>query len=200
MNKLASVAVAIVSVLGVSASAVHAGANPLTFKQAEKAPEEFYAVVEIPTGSFTKYETDAETGLIVVDRFQSMPVAYPTNYGSIVRSKGGDGDPLDVLIFSREPIVPGALIKVRPVGVMNMIDGGDIDKKIVAVPTSKIDPSYDDVKTIEDLPAIERERILAFFRVYKQLPEGSKVVEVKGFEGLEPAKAVVKEALDAYGK
>lgn len=182
-----------------SAYAYGAG-NPLEFNQAEKAPDEIYAMVEIPAGSFTKYETDADTGFIVVDRFQSMPVTYPTNYGSIVRSKGGDGDPLDIMIFTREPIVPGALIKVRPIGVMNMIDGGEVDKKIIAVPTSKIDPTYDAIKSVDDLPAIERERILAFFRVYKQLPDASKVVEVKGFEGVEPAKAAIKEALEAYGK
>ena len=88
MNKFALATVAVLSTLAVSSSGVHAGTNPLEFKQSEKAPDEFYAVIEIPTGGFTKYEMDAETGLVVVDRFQSMPVAYPTNYGSIARSKG----------------------------------------------------------------------------------------------------------------
>lgn len=111
-------------------------------------------MVKIPAGSFTKYETDADTGFIVVDRFQSMPVTYPTNYGSIVRSKGDDSDPLEILIFTREPIVPGALIKVRPIGVTNMLDGVEVDKKIIAVPTSKIDPIYDAIKSFEDLGAV----------------------------------------------
>jgi inorganic pyrophosphatase len=172
---------------------------PFAFPQPENT-QEFFAVIEIPAGSFTKYEIDAETGHVFVDRFQSMPVVYPANYGSIPSSLGGDGDPLDALVLSREPIVPGALIKVRAIGVLGMIDGGEVDDKIVAVPTSDIDPQYDAVKTIDDLPAIERQRIEAFFRVYKQLPEGRKPVELTGFQGSNAAADLVGKAIDAYRK
>ena len=114
-------------------------------------PTNLMAVIEIPAGSFTKYEMDTVTGHLVVHRFQSMPIVYPANYGSIPGTIGGDGEALDVLVLTREPIYPGALIRVRPIGVLKMIDGGVRDDKIIAVPVSAIDPTYDDVKSIEDL-------------------------------------------------
>ncbi|MER8941545.1 inorganic diphosphatase [Mesorhizobium sp. M0915] len=163
-----------------------------------KDTSEFYTVMEIPAGSITKYEIDAETGHVVVDRYQSMPVVYPANYGSVTSSLGGDGDPLDALVFTREPVVPGALIKVRAIGVLNMVDGGEADDKIIAVPATDIDPQYDGVKTIDDLPAIERQRIEAFFRVYKQLPEGRKAVELNGFGGANVAIDMVGKAIESY--
>jgi inorganic pyrophosphatase len=171
--------------------------HPFAYPQPEEGAE-FFTVIEIPAGSFTKYEIDAEHGYVLVDRFQSMPVVYPANYGSIPSSMGGDGDPLDGLVFTREPIVPGAVIKVRAIGVLHMVDGGEQDDKIVAVPASDIDPTYDEIRSIEDLPAIERQRIEAFFRVYKQLPEGRKIVELAGFSGANEAQAMVADALQAY--
>lgn len=182
----------------VSASAAVQAQNVLDFPQPEKVPDEFYAVTEIPAGGMIKYETDAKTGFIVADRFQSMPVAYPANYGSLTQSLGGDGDPLDVIFYSRAPLQPGTLIKLRPIGVLKMIDGGEVDDKIVAVPTSKIDPTYDDIKEMKDLPKMEQERLQAFFRVYKQLPDGRKKVELNGFEDAAKAKAEIKQAFDAY--
>ena len=107
--------------------------NVLDFPQPENNPEEFYAVTEIPTGGIIKYETDAKTGFIIADRFQSMPVAYPANYGSLTQSLAGDGDPLDVVFYTRAPMAPGTLIKLRAIGVLKMIDGGEKDDKIIAV-------------------------------------------------------------------
>ncbi|KJV46991.1 potassium ABC transporter ATPase [Pantoea sp. BL1] len=182
----------------VSASAAVQAQNVLDFPQPEKVPDEFYAVTEIPAGGMIKYETDAKTGFIVADRFQSMPVAYPANYGSLTQSLGGDGDPLDVIFYTRAPLQPGTLIKLRPIGVLKMIDGGEVDDKIVAVPTSKIDPTDDDIKEMKDLPKMEQERLQAFFRVYKQLPDGRKKVELNGFEDAAKAKAEIKQAFDAY--
>jgi len=182
----------------VSASAAVQAQNVLDFPQPEKVPDEFYAVTEIPAGGMIKYETDAKTGFIVADRFQSMPVAYPANYGSLTQSLGGDGDPLDVIFYTRAPLQPGTLIKLRPIGVLKMIDGGEVDDKIVAVPTSKIDPTYDDIKEMSDLPKMEQERLQAFFRVYKQLPDGRKKVELNGFEDAAKAKTEIKQAFDAY--
>lgn len=193
-------ALAIVSAIVLFNPLAASADNVLNFKQSDKAPDEVNIVVEIPAGSNIKYETDADTGQIFVDRFQSMPVAYPANYGSITRTKGGDGDPLDVLVFTRAPIAPGAVIKVRPIGVMKMIDAGEIDDKIVAVPVSKVDPTYDNVKTVADLPKIEQDRMLQFFRVYKMLPEGRKAVEVNGFEPADAAKSLIKTALENFGK
>ncbi|MFK0164468.1 inorganic diphosphatase [Rhizobium sp. NPDC090279] len=170
----------------------------IDYPQPKDESREFYTAIEIPAGSFTKYEIDAKTGHIVVDRFQSMPVAYPANYGSITSSLGGDGDPLDAIVYTREPIVPGAIVRVRAIGVLKMIDGGEVDNKIVAVPTTKIDPTYDSIKEISDLPKLEQDRLQAFFRVYKQLPDARKVVEVGGFENAEMAKNEVAAALKAY--
>lgn len=182
----------------VSASAAVQAQNVLDFPQPENVPDEFYAVTEIPAGGMIKYETDAKTGFIVADRFQSMPVAYPANYGSLTQSLGGDKDPLDVIFYTRAPLQPGTLIKLRPIGVLKMIDGGEVDDKIVAVPTSKIDPTYDDIKEMSDLPKMEQERLQAFFRVYKQLPDGRKKVELNGFEDAAKAKTEIKQAFDAY--
>lgn len=172
--------------------------NILEFPQPENNPQEFYAVTEIPAGGIIKYETDAKTGFIIADRFQSMPVAYPANYGSLTQSLAGDGDPLDVVFYTRAPLAPGTLVKLRPIGVLKMIDGGETDDKIVAVPASKIDPTYDDIKTISDLPKIEQQRLEAFFRVYKQLPDGRKKVELNGFNDAETAKQEIKKAWDAW--
>lgn len=182
----------------ISASAAVQAQNILDFPQPDKLPDEFFAVTEIPAGGMIKYETDAKTGFIVADRFQSMPVAYPANYGSLTQSLAGDGDPLDVIFYTRAPLQPGTLIKLRPIGVLKMIDGGEKDDKIVAVPTSKIDPTYDDIKEMTDLPKVEQERLQAFFRVYKQLPDGRKKVELNGFEDAAKAKAEIKQAFDAY--
>lgn len=162
--------------------------------------KEFYTAIEIPAGGFTKYEIDADTGHIVVDRFISMPMAYPTNYGSITSSLGGDGDPLDALVYSRQPITPGAIIKVRAIGVLKMIDGGEKDDKIIAVPVSKVDSTYDAIKEISDLPKIEQDRLQGFFSVYKNIPEGSKKVELTGFESAARAEEEVAAAIKAYAE
>jgi inorganic pyrophosphatase len=172
--------------------------HPFAVTQPGKVPDEVLAVIEIPAGGFTKYEIDKATGYLVVDRFQSMPVVYPANYGTIPSSLAGDGDPLDVLVLAREPIVPGAFIQVRPIGVLTMTDGGAQDDKVIAVPTSDVDPSYDAMRTIADLPEIERLRIEAFFRVYKDLPAHRKRVELGGFKDAADAKARVRAAVDAY--
>lgn len=172
--------------------------HPFDVPQGSSFPEEAVAVIEISQGSFTKYEIDPALGIIAVDRFQTMPVVYPANYGVITASLAGDGDNLDVLVLSREPIVPGALIRVRPIGVLKMLDGGEQDDKVIAVPTTQVDPTYDSIRSIEDLPAMETQRIEAFFRVYKQLPEGRKVVELNGFRNATEAKALIEKAIQQY--
>nr|WP_322942028.1 inorganic diphosphatase [Pseudomonas sp. s4] len=171
--------------------------HPFHASQAEDAPNNVHMAVEIPAGSFTKYEINEE-GLVFVDRFQSMPVVYPANYGSLSRTLGGDNDPLDGLVLTREPLHPGVLIKFRPIGYLKMIDGGEADEKIIGVPSSDIDPSYDNIKDIDDLPLIERQRIEAFFRVYKQLPEGRKQVELNGYGNAAEARQMIKTALENY--
>lgn len=173
--------------------------HPFQSKQADDLPNNAHLAIEIPAGSFTKYEIN-EQGLVFVDRFQSMPVVYPANYGSLPQTLAGDGDPLDALVFTREPLHPGVIIKFRPIGYLKMIDGGEADEKIIGVPASDIDPSYDKIQDINDLAEIERQRIEAFFRVYKQLPQGRKVVELNGFGNAEQARKMIETAASNYKK
>ena len=193
-------ALAIVAVAGLpTAFAAQSIVHPFHAKQTDNAPQDVHMAVEIPAGGFTKYEINEE-GLVFVDRFQSMPVVYPANYGSLPRTLGGDNDPLDGLVITREALHPGVLIKFRPIGYLKMIDGGEADEKIIGVPSSDIDPSYDAIQDINDLPAIELQRIEAFFRVYKQLPEGRKKVELNGYGNAAEARQIIQTALDNYKK
>lgn len=152
-------------------------------------------MTEIPAGGPIKYGTEAKTGFIVADRFQLMPVACPANQRSQTQSPGGDNDPLDVIFYTRAPLQPDTLIKLRAIGVVKMIDGGEVDVKIVAVPASKIDPSYSDIKSISDLLKMEQERLQVFFRVYRQQPEGRKQIKLNGFRSAEAAKSESKRCL-----
>lgn len=186
-------------VLPADAGAAGGYVHPYDFPQHKNAPNTFYAGIEIPTGGFTKYEIDSETGHVMVDRFVRMPVAYPANYGFVTQTLSGDGDPLDVLVMTRAPLHPGVLIKVRPIAVLKTLDGGEVDDKIVAVPTSKLDPTYKKVKNISDLPEQDKQRIESFFRVYKQM-KSNKVVEIKGWADISEAKKMISDALDAYKK
>ena len=171
--------------------------HPFLASQSAKAPEEVLLAVEIPAGSSIKYEIN-EQGLLFVDRFQSMPVAYPANYGSMPRTLAGDGDPLDALVLTREPLHPGVLIRFRPIGVLRMKDKGEGDEKIIGVPVDQVDPTYAGIRDVTDLPAIERQRIEAFFRVYKDLPEGGDAVRLAGWGDAAEARARVAESLARF--
>lgn len=171
--------------------------HPFLAAQPKNAPEEAVLTVEIPAGSSIKYEIN-EDGLVFVDRFQSMPVAYPANYGSMPRTLAGDGDPLDALVLTREPLHPGVLIRFRPIGVLRMTDDGKGDEKIIGVPTDKVDPTYVGIRDLGDLPLIERQRIEAFFRVYKDLPAGRNPVKLDGFGDAAEARALIAESLRRF--
>ena len=173
--------------------------HPFLAAQPKKAPEEVLLAVEIPAGSFTKYEINEE-GLVYVDRFQSMPVVYPANYGSMPRTLAGDGDPLDALVLTREPLHPGVLIAFRPIGYLRMLDKGEQDDKVIGVPTDKVDPTYSNIRDLADLPLIERQRIEAFFRIYKDLPAGRNPVVLDGYGNAAEAKALITEALQRFEK
>ncbi|AKC87687.1 inorganic diphosphatase [Pseudoxanthomonas suwonensis] len=200
---LRSPAIALVAVLASalfpSADAVASDhvVHPFLVAQPDSAPGEVLLAVEIPAGSFTKYEIN-EQGLVFVDRFQSMPVVYPANYGSLPRTLAGDGDPLDALVLTREPLHPGVLIRFRPIGVLRMTDKGEQDEKIIGVPTDKIDPTYAGIRDLADLPQIERQRIEAFFRVYKDLPAGRNPIELDGWGDAAEARALVRQSLDRF--
>ena len=173
--------------------------HPFLAAQPKKAPEEVLLAVEIPAGSFTKYEINEE-GLVYVDRFQSMPVVYPANYGSMPRTLAGDGDPLDALVLTREPLHPSVLIAFRPIGYLRMLDKGEQDDKVIGVPTDKVDPTYSNIRDLADLPEIERQRIEAFFRIYKDLPAGRNPVVLNGYGNATEAKVLITEALQRFEK
>jgi inorganic pyrophosphatase len=173
--------------------------HPFLAAQPKEAPHEVVLAVEIPAGSIIKYEINDE-GLVFVDRFQSMPVAYPANYGSMPRTLAGDGDPLDALVLTREPLHPGVLVKFRPIGVLRMLDGGKHDEKIIGVPTDKVDPTYAGIRDLADLPQMERDRIEAFFRVYKELPKGNNPVQLDGFGDAAEAKALIRTSLARFAE
>ncbi len=180
--------------------ASEADGNPAKYPQPKNAPEEMIALIEIPMGSTHKYEIDEESGLLFLDRSMTMPVVYPTNYGTFPSTKAGDNDPLDALVFSREPIQAGVLVRVRPVGVLRSTDGGEQDDKILCVPVSKVDPTYDKVASPHHFPEIEIQRIEEFFKIYKNLPPGRKKVELGGFGDAEEAKKVLSEAMTTLKK
>ncbi len=192
---------AILMVLFISAAGYgQAWVHPFDFPQTKSCPQEVVAVIEIPAGGYIKYELDKATGHVVVDRFQSVPMVYPANYGVITQTLAGDGDNLDVLVYTRTPIQAGAIISVRPIGILKMIDGGEEDDKVIAVPTEAVDPTYAAIKNVEDLPAIERERLEFFFRTYKTLPQGRKKVELRGILSAETARAMIRTAVVSYAK
>ncbi len=165
----------------------------------EKAPDEVNVVIEIPMGSSIKYELDKETGLIFVDRILFTAMYYPFNYGFIPGTLEEDGDPVDVLVLGYDRLHPGVVIKARPIGVLMTEDEKGMDAKIVAVPIDKIDPRFENIKDINDLPQNYRDRIAHFFEHYKELEKG-KWVKVIGWRGREEALKRIKQAIERYSR
>ncbi len=161
---------------------------------------EFNVIIEIPMNDNpVKYEFDKDAGAIMVDRFMQVSMSYPCNYGFIPHTLSEDGDPADVLVLAQYPIIPGAVIKVRPVAVLMMEDESGKDEKILAVPISKLDISYDKVKDIDDVPEIILQRITHFFERYKELEKG-KWVKVTGWENASSALKIIDEAIQRAAK
>lgn len=157
-------------------------------------PSDFSAVIEIPKGSKCKYELDKYTGLLRLDRILYTSTHYPANYGFIPRTYADDGDPLDVLVLCSEPLYPLTLVRVYPIGVMRMVDGGKMDDKIIAVPFS--DPTYLGIESIDALPAHIFDEIMHFFIVYKQLE--NKQTDVRSLFGRQKAEEIIQEAIQCY--
>jgi inorganic pyrophosphatase len=168
-------------------------------KAGKNPPDEINVVVEIPRGSNVKYEIDDETGALFVDRKLFTAMFYPCNYGFVPQTREKDGDPVDVLVLGNDPVVPSSVIRANPVGVLITADEEGEDSKIVAVPISKVDPSFADVKDIETVPQHILDQIRHFFEHYKELEKG-KYVKVKSWENKESAKKKISEALERYKK
>ncbi|HEC1727703.1 TPA: inorganic diphosphatase [Campylobacter lari] len=162
-----------------------------------EVPNKLNAVIEIPYGSNIKYELDKESGAIMVDRVMYSAMFYPANYGFIPNTLADDGDPIDVLVLNEYPIQAGAVIPCRLIGVLLMEDESGMDEKLLAVPVSKIDPRYDNIKSLDDLPKASLDKIKNFFETYKML-EPNKWVKVKEFAGIEKAGEILENSIKNY--
>ena len=156
--------------------------------------DDFFAVIEIPQGSKTKYELDKETGLLKLDRILYTSTHYPSNYGFIPRTYAEDGDPLDVLVLCSETIFPLALVKCYPIGVISMIDNGDPDDKIIAIPFE--DPTYNSYTDINQLPKHIFDEMSHFFTVYKALEK--KETAIDEIKGRDAAIKIIESCIDRY--
>ena len=157
-------------------------------------PEDFVVCIEISKGSKNKYKLDKETGSLILDRILYTSTHYPHNYGFIPKTYAEDNDPLDVLVICSESIVPLALVKCYPIGVVHMIDNGAVDDKIIAI--CQHDPIYNSYKDISELPVHIFDEIEHFFNVYKTL-EG-KNTQVMSCLGKEEAIKIIKKSIDSY--
>lgn len=163
-----------------------------------RIPHEINVIIEIPAHSDpVKYELDKQTGAMFVDRFMSTSMNYPCNYGYVPHTLSADGDPVDVLVLTPYPLIPGSVIQCRPVGVLKMKDESGDDAKVLAVPLDKLCKSYRHVQSFRDLPGEVLNRISHFFEHYKDLDEG-KWVRVDGWYGIDEAKEEITSSLEMY--
>ncbi len=160
----------------------------------KNVPESINVIIEINKGSKNKYEIDKETGIIALDRAMHTSQDYPFDYGFVPQTLWDDGDALDVVVLTTYALFPGILVRARPVAVMHMVDGGEADEKIIAVPTD--DPRWDDVKDLSDVNKHTLKEIEHFFSTYKKLQ--NKSVEINGFEGADKAKEAVTRSISLY--
>lgn len=154
-------------------------------------PSDIHVIIEVPQGGYpVKYEMDKESGAIFVDRFIHTSMVYPCNYGFIPHTLSGDGDPCDVLVVGQHPVVPGAVIRCRPIGALLMEDESGLDEKILAVPVDKLHPFYSKIRSYKDLPEILTEQIAHFFEHYKDLEKNKWVKIVHWVDGPESEKLI----------
>ncbi|MDA0939167.1 MAG: inorganic diphosphatase [Proteobacteria bacterium] len=159
---------------------------------------EFNVIIEItPSSGPVKYEFDKDLQMMIVDRFISVPMHYPANYGFIPKTLSGDGDPVDVLVHTSHPIIPGSLIVTRPIGVLLTQDEKGEDAKILALPIKKLDSSFDDVEEYNDMPHTLISQIEHFFTHYKDL-EKNKWASIIGWRGKADAMQIIKEGIKNY--
>ncbi len=163
-------------------------------------PDDINVIIEVAIGGEPiKYEMNKEAGALFVDRFLYTPMRYPGNYGFVPHTLSDDGDPIDVLVANTRPIIPGAIINCRPVGVLKMEDDGGGDEKIIAVPSPKLTQRYVNVHNYTDLPTITLEQIQHFFEHYKDLEPG-KWVKLLGWGDAAEARTLIREAIVRAGK
>ncbi|OWW20452.1 inorganic diphosphatase [Noviherbaspirillum denitrificans] len=163
-------------------------------------PEDFNVIIEIPMNADPiKYEVDKETGAIFVDRFMGTAMHYPCNYGYIPQTISDDGDPVDVLVITPFPLIPGVVVRCRPLGVLRMKDEAGGDAKLLAVPVDKVLPIYKHWQKPDDLNELRLQQIQHFFEHYKDLEPG-KWVKIDGWYGPEEAKKEIQSGVAAYNR
>lgn len=168
-------------------------------KAGKDVPNDINVIIEIPAQADPiKFEVEKESGAVYVDRFMGTSMRYPINYGYVPHTIAGDGDPVDVLVVTPFPLLPGVVIRCRPVGVLKMEDESGVDAKVVAVPVSKLTPLYDKVQTIEDLPELLMKQTVHFFEHYKDLEPG-KWVKVVGWGTVEDARQEILDGIKNAG-
>jgi inorganic pyrophosphatase len=161
-------------------------------------PMDINVIIEIPAYSKPiKYEMDKETGALIVDRFMGTAMQYPTNYGYIPQTLSNDGDPVDVLVITPDPVLGGCLVRCRPIGLLKMSDESGEDSKVLAVPVPELTSAYDRIKSYQDVSTNRLEKIYHFFEHYKDLEVG-KWVKVEGWFGIEEAKAEILSSIERY--
>jgi len=166
----------------------------------KNVPDAFNVIIEIPMNADPiKYEVDKESGAIFVDRFMGTAMHYPTNYGYVPQTISGDGDPVDVLVITPFPLIPGVVVTCRPIGILKMQDEAGDDAKVLAVPTDKILPIYTHWQKPEDMNPLRLKAISHFFEHYKDL-EAGKWVKVLGWEGPEAAKKEITDGMANFQK
>ena len=164
----------------------------------QNAPEEFNVIVEIPMNADPiKYEVDKASGTLFVDRFMSTAMHYPCNYGYVPKTLSDDGDPVDVLVITPFPLVPGTVVTCRPIGMLKMEDEAGGDAKLLAVPIDKILSIYQHWQKPEDMNELRLRQIQHFFEHYKDLEPG-KWVKVRGWEGPEAAREEIRAGIKSY--
>ena len=160
----------------------------------KNAPDNINVFVEIPQGVSVKYELDKESGLIFVDRFLYTEMNYPFNYGFVPGTLADDGDPVDILVLSSKPVVPGVVIPSRPIGMLEMEDEAGIDNKVIAVPLPKLDPKFKDYNDVSDIPQETKDEIKYFFENYKKSEPG-KWVKIKEWKDKKTAVEEIRRAI-----
>lgn len=169
--------------------------NILQIPPGKNPPDEINVLIEVPLRSDPiKYEYDKATGAIFVDRYLYTTMFYPCNYGFVPNTLSLDGDPLDVMVIGRMPVIPGAILPARPIGVLKMEDEAGMDEKILAVPTAKITPINKNIHNYTDIPEIDLLRIAHFFEHYKDL-EPNKWVKILGWGDVDEAKSFIVDAI-----
>ena len=164
----------------------------------KKLPDEVNVIIEIPAHADpVKYEVDKDSGAMFVDRFMATCMHYPTNYGYVPNTLSDDGDPVDVLVITPFPLLSGSVIKVRPIGVLNMTDESGQDAKVLAVPIDKLSTIYRDVHKIEDVQPLLLKQIEHFFAHYKDL-EPNKWVKIEGWGDAQAAKDEITTSVERF--